>query len=218
MEEINKHIRTVRKDYWGDTLDVKTVATNPLEQFERWMGEVLSQDVPDANAMTIATVSKNGQPSARIVLLKDFSEKGFVFFTNYNSQKGQEIEHNPKAALLFFWPKLMRQVKIEGVLEKISPVESENYFKTRPEGNKISAWVSQQSAEIDSKEELELNFKQLEKKYKGQDIPYPEYWGGFCLRPKVYEFWQGQANRLHDRIRYELECEECKWKIKRLAP
>lgn len=218
MEEIKKQISTLRKDYWGDALDISTVSGNPLTQFERWMGEALSLDIPEANAMTLATASKAGQPSARIVLLKDFSEKGFVFFTNYNSQKGQEIDQNPKAAVLFFWPKLMRQIKIEGVLGKVSPAESENYFKTRPTGNQLSAWASQQSSEIKSKEELEKHFKQLEEKYKGQDIPYPEFWGGYCLKPYAYEFWQGQANRLHDRIRYELIDEDTFWKIKRLAP
>lgn len=218
MEQIKKHISNVRIDYWGDSLDEKTVAKNPLTQFERWMGEVLSQDIPDANAMTVATVSETGQPSARIVLLKDFSEKGFVFYTNYNSQKGKEIDHNPKAALLFFWPNLMRQIKIEGVLEKISPTESAAYFKTRPLGNQLSAWASQQSTEIENKEDLERHFKQLEEKYNGHEIPYPEFWGGYCLKPHLFEFWQGQANRLHDRIRYIRNIENNDWNIKRLAP
>lgn len=218
MKEIKKHISTVRKDYWGDVLDVNTVSIDPLTQFERWMGEILSHDIPDSNAMTLATVSNSGQPSARIVLLKDFSERGFVFFTNYNSQKGKEIEKNPKAALLFFWPKLMRQVKIEGILEKIPPAESKDYFNTRPVGNQISAWVSQQSTEIESKEDLEKHFKQLEEKYRDQNVPYPEYWGGYCLKPHLFEFWQGQANRLHDRIRYEWNNEDSGWKIMRLAP
>lgn len=218
MSDIKDQLATLRNDYTGDVLDVSTVSMDPIKQFEKWMGEALFKELPDPNAMILATASKEGQPSIRTVLLKDYSEKGFVFFTNYNSQKGKEIEANPKAAILFFWPKLMRQIKIEGVLEKVSPKESEDYFRTRPVGNQISAWVSQQSTEVKNKQALEEKYIALEEKYKGKEIPYPGFWGGYRLSPNVFEFWQGQANRLHDRIRYELECEECTWKIKRLAP
>lgn len=218
MREIKNKLAALRNEYNGEFLDAKTVFPDPLKQFEKWMSEALFKELPDPNAMILATASKNGQPSIRTVLLKDYGEKGFVFFTNYNSQKGKEIEENPKASVLFFWPKSMRQLKIEGVLEKVDPAESEEYFKTRPFGNQVAVWVSQQSSEIAGKDLLEEKYKALEEKYKGKEIPYPEFWGGYRLIPKAYEFWQGQANRLHDRIRYDLECEECKWKIKRLAP
>lgn len=218
MSDIKNQLATLRNDYTGEVLDTSTVSPDPVKQFEKWMAEALFKKLPDPNAMILATASKEGQPSIRTVLLKDYTEKGFVFFTNYNSQKGKEIEENPKGSVLFFWPELMRQIRIEGVLEKIDPAESETYFKTRPVGNQISAWVSQQSSEIGSKQILEGKYKDLEEKYKGKEIPYPEFWGGYRLCPTVFEFWQGQANRLHDRIRYDLECEECKWIIKRLAP
>jgi pyridoxamine 5'-phosphate oxidase len=218
MDNIKDNLATVRNEYGGATLDVSTVCTDPQKQFERWMSEALFKEFPDPNAMILATASKAGQPSLRTVLLRDYNEKGFVFFTNYNSQKGKEIEENAKASVLFFWPKLMRQIKIEGVLVKIDPAQSEEYFKTRPVGNQIAAWASQQSSEIENKYVLEERYKALEEKYKGKEIPYPEFWGGFRLCPGVYEFWQGQPNRLHDRIRYELESETGIWKIKRLAP
>lgn len=218
MKSIKEQINALRNDYDGDFLDAATVSRDPLTQFEIWMGEALIQNMPDPNAMMLATAGKSGQPSIRTVLLRNYSEKGFVFFTNYNSQKGREIEENPKAAVLFFWPKLMRQLKVEGILEKISPAESEEYFKTRPVGNQIAAWVSQQSSVIESKSALEESFKKIEQKYNGQEIPYPEFWGGYCLKPHAFEFWQGQANRLHDRIQYKLDSDAGEWKIKRLAP
>lgn len=217
MSDLKNKLSTIRNEYDGDVLDVNTVFPHPLKQFEKWMGEALLKELPDPNAMVLATASKNGQPSLRTVLLRDYTEKGFVFFTNYNSQKGREIEENPRASVLFFWPDLMRQIKIEGILEKIDPVQSEDYFRTRPVGNQIAAWASQQSSVVENKYILEEKFKELEAKYKGKEIPYPEFWGGYRLCPKVYEFWQGQANRLHDRIRYELDDADS-WSIKRLAP
>jgi pyridoxamine 5'-phosphate oxidase len=218
MNSIKDQINQLRNDYDGDILDVSTVSPNPMEQFEKWMGEALFREVLEPNAIMLATASKTGQPSVRTVLLRDYSERGFVFFTNYNSQKGKDIDDNPKASILFFWPKLMRQLKLEGILEKISPLESEKYFYTRPIGNQIAAWVSPQSVEVESKADLEKKYREFEQKFIGKKIPYPEFWGGYCLKPNLYEFWQGQASRLHDRIQYRFDNTENNWKIIRLAP
>ena len=166
--------------------------------------------------MALATTGTDGQPSARIVLLKSFDDRGFVFYTNYQSRKGQELSENPRASLLFYWPQLWRQVRIEGVVEKISPAESEAYFQSRPLGSKLGAWASNQSEVVDQRETLEARFAELQKRF-GEDIPRPEHWGGYRLKPNSIEFWQGRDNRLHDRLRYRLQ-DNGSWLIERLGP
>jgi pyridoxamine 5'-phosphate oxidase len=170
----------------------------------------------DAISTTLATATKDGRPSARIVLLKSFSDLGFVFFTNYLSRKAKELSENPRASLLFYWPQLWRQVRIEGDVEKISAADSESYFESRPLGSKLGAWASHQSEVVENRETLEARFGELEKRF-GEEVPRPEYWGGYRLKPNSIEFWQGRDNRLHDRLRYRLQ-EDGAWLIERLAP
>lgn len=215
---MKNHISKLRTHYEGEVLDEKLVAQFPTNQFKKWFEEALANKVMEPNAISLATADKNGIPSVRVVLLKDFDEKGFTFYTNYNSQKGQEIEQNPFASILFFWPQLHRQIRINGLLEQVEPEISETYFKERPRGSQISAWVSAQSQEIDNKIILEEKYKDFEEKCKNKEIPYPAFWGGYRLKPSIFEFWQGQPNRLHDRIQYKLNSEENTWAIKRLAP
>lgn len=215
---MKEHFSNLRTNYQGDLLDEKLVLKNPVKQFEEWFNEAIKSNMPDPNAMALATAGKNGMPSVRIVLLKDFDEKGFTFYTNHNSQKGKEISENPNGSILFFWPQLHRQIRIEGALEQIHPAVSEKYFNERPFESRISAWISPQSAIVDNKAALEKGYKDFEKKYEGKEIPYPTFWGGYCLKPIKFEFWQGQPNRLHDRIQYYLHSEDQLWNIKRLAP
>ena len=218
MNELRKQISTIRNQYDGDVIDEKHIYPAPVFQFETWMQDVMNKKVAEPNAMILATADKNGKPSVRTVLLRDFSDDGFVFYTNYNSKKGKEIDENPQASLLFYWPELQRQVRIDGTLVKINPLISEKYFKERPIGNQISAWISPQSSVVKNKLELENNYRDFEKKYKNKEIPYPVFWGGYVLKPLTFEFWQGQANRLHDRICYEFDESIENWKIVRLAP
>jgi len=194
------------------------IDSNPIRQFQTWSDEVRAQGVSeqDTISMTLATTGTDGQPSARIVLLKSFDDRGFIFYTNYQSRKGQELSENPRASLLFYWPQLWRQVRIEGVVEKISPAESEAYFQSRPLGSKLGAWASNQSQVVDQRETLEARFAELQKRF-GEDIPRPEHWGGYRLKPNSIEFWQGRDNRLHDRLRYRLQ-EDGGWMIERLGP
>jgi pyridoxamine 5'-phosphate oxidase len=190
---------------------------NPIRQFQKWVDEVRASGVSeqDATSMTLATATKDGRPSARIVLLKSFDDRGFVFFTNYQSQKGNELNENPRAALLFYWPGLWRQVRIEGEVEKISAAESEEYFQSRPLGSRLGAWASNQSEVVENRETLEARFAELQQRF-GEDVPRPEHWGGYRVKPNSIEFWQGRDNRLHDRLRYRRE--EDAWVIERLAP
>jgi pyridoxamine 5'-phosphate oxidase len=190
---------------------------NPIRQFQKWLDEVRANGVSeqDATSMTLATATKDGRPSARIVLLKSFDDRGFVFFTNYQSQKGNELNENPRAALLFYWPGLWRQVRIEGEVEKISAAESEEYFQSRPLGSRLGAWASNQSEVVENRETLEARFAELQQRF-GEDVPRPEHWGGYRVKPNSIEFWQGRDNRLHDRLRYRRE--EDAWVIERLAP
>ena len=195
-----------------------SIDANPIRQFQRWYDEVRAHGVSeqDATSMTLATATRDGRPSARIVLLKGFDDRGFVFYTNYQSRKGKELSENPRACLLFYWPQLWRQVRIEGEVEKISAAESEAYFQSRPLGSKLGAWASNQSEVVDRRETLEARFAELQKRF-GEDVPRPEHWGGYRLKPNSIEFWQGRDNRLHDRLWYRLE-EDGSWLIERLGP
>ena len=210
-------IAEIRKNYSLASLSETDVAKEPLQQFGKWWTEVLSSEIDEANAMTLATASADGFPSARIVLLKDFSAKGFTFFTNYNSYKGQQLAENPKACLVFFWKELERQVRITGLIEKLDEANSNEYFQSRPEGSRIGAVASPQSQVIPDREWLDQQFQKAEEEYKGNSIERPAHWGGYLLKPVIIEFWQGRPSRLHDRIQYSL-LDDGNWKIERLAP
>lgn len=210
-----RDIADLRTEYQRETLDEHSVSHSPLEQFSRWMDEVLAAEVLEPTAMTLATVGANGRPSARTVLLKGI-DAGFVFYTNYTSRKGVDLASNPYASLLFFWPDLQRQVRVEGKVEKITIEESEAYFRTRPLGSKIGAWASQQSQPLSSRDELERRTIELERQYSDGNVPLPPFWGGYRLLPDAMEFWQGRPSRLHDRILYERG--ETGWTISRLSP
>jgi pyridoxamine 5'-phosphate oxidase len=207
----------IRKEYKLKTLSEKDILRNPFAQFENWWQEALVSGIEDANAMTLATASSDGIPSARIVLLKGFTETGFQFFTNYNSFKGQQLLENPRACLVFFWKELERQVRITGLIGKLNEDESNAYFDSRPEGSQIGAWASPQSQVIADRQWLEENERSIREQFKDKPIHRPSYWGGYLLRPINMEFWQGRPNRLHDRIQYNLHRDGA-WLIERLAP
>lgn len=211
-----KSIAELRREYSRQILAEAEVADNPIDQFTEWFQQALSAELLDANAMTLATASKDGHPSARIVLLKGVEETGFQFYTNYSSRKGQELTENPHAALCFFWPSLERQVRIEGRVKKLSRATSEEYFKQRPRESRLGAWASNQSSKVDSREVLEKKFEEVRKKFEGEEIPLPDFWGGFVLQPERVEFWQGRKGRMHDRICYEKQNDG--WNIFRLSP
>lgn len=207
----------IRTEYKMQTLLEAEVHANPFKQFGKWWEDALKSDIDEVNAMTLATADVNAVPSARIVLLKGFDEKGFVFFTNYNSQKGNELARNDRACLVFFWKELERQVRITGVAEKISAEESIAYFNSRPDGSKIGAWASPQSLVVAGKAWLKETFDYYMERFKQGEIPRPPHWGGYRVKPFKIEFWQGRPNRLHDRILYTV-AENNAWKIERLAP
>lgn len=212
-----KDIQNLRQDYRASTLLEQDVAANPIKQFDKWFDEALKAEIWEPNAMTLATATVNGMPSARIVLLKGFSEQGFAFYTNYLSRKGKELAKNPRAALIFNWGQLERQVRIEGTVEKLSKEQSEQYFHSRPIGSQLGALVSPQSQEIAGREELESKWQQLEAEYQDKEIPKPTFWGGYIVKPQLIEFWQGRSSRLHDRILYK-NAGKNNWKNVRLAP
>ena len=198
-------------------LDEKEVDSSPFKQFEIWFKQAEAAVPILPNAMTLATATKDGTPSARVVLLKDFDESGFVFYTNYDSAKGKELDENPGAALCFYWSELGRQVRITGTVARTSREESEAYFHTRPIDSQLGAWASNQSEVITGRAVLEAKMEEMSTKYEGKHIPLPPYWGGYRLAPAVIEFWQNRASRLHDRIRYRL-VDEARWVVERLAP
>ncbi|MEH2074515.1 MAG: pyridoxamine 5'-phosphate oxidase [Nostoc sp.] len=214
---MDKTIADLRKDYTLEGLSELEVDLNPFIQFKKWFDQALAGQLPEPNAMTIATVTPDGKPSARMVLLKDFDERGFAFFTNYNSRKGQELAENPLAALVFWWAELERQVRICGYVEKVSKTESDQYFDTRPVNSRLGAWVSNQSEVIESREVLERRLQELYSKYENQEIPRPPHWGGLRVIPTEIEFWQGRSSRLHDRLLYS-RLDNGTWKIERLSP
>jgi pyridoxamine 5'-phosphate oxidase len=210
-------ISDLRKEYILHSLHKKDVAENAMDQFGRWWQDALKTEINEANAMTLATASADGLPSARIVLLKGFHKEGFQFYTNYESFKGRQLAENPRACLVFFWKELERQVRITGLVDKLNSQESDTYFNSRPVGSRIGALASPQSEVIESSEWLSSRAARLEKKYTDLDIPRPPNWGGYLVKPVTIEFWQGRPNRLHDRLLYTLQ-ENGKWEIERLAP
>lgn len=214
---MDRTIADIRKDYSLEGLSKHEVDPNPFIQFKKWFEQALAAQLPEPNAMTLATTTPNGQPSARMVLLKDFDERGFVFFTNYHSRKGQELAANPQAALVFWWAELERQVRILGSVEKVSPAESDYYFESRPPQSRLGAWASEQSEIIPSREFLEQRMQELQSKYGNQEIPRPPHWGGFRVIPREIEFWQGRSSRLHDRLLYT-PLHDGIWTIERLSP
>ena len=213
---LQSQILQLRKEYAQASLEITDVATNPTEQFNNWFQQAMKSEIIEPYAMNIATVNSNNRPSSRIVLLRDVSEQGFIFYTNYLSRKGKEIDEQKYAAINFFWPELERQIRIEGKLEKVTAKVSEDYFALRPRGSQIGAWASPQSSKIVSREVLEQNEKDFTEKFQNQQVPRPEHWGGYLLKPDYFEFWQGRENRLHDRISYEKMNKI--WELARLAP
>ncbi len=207
----------LRGKYTTKGLEINDLDSNPFKQFELWFNDAINAKLTEPNAMSLATVGKDMMPSIRTVLLKTFDEEGFVFFTNYKSKKAEQIEQNPKAATLFTWLELERQIKIEGSIEKISTSDSLKYFLSRPKGSQIGAWVSHQSEIISSRSLLEQKFDEMKRKFVKGEVPFPSFWGGYIIRPVRIEFWQGGQDRLHDRFIYEIN-ENNNWEISRLAP
>jgi pyridoxamine 5'-phosphate oxidase len=206
-----------RRDYAGAVLDERLVDPDPLVQFGRWLREAEDAEVPEPTAMTLATVDRHGQPNARVVLLKGFGTEGFTFFTDYRSRKAEELAVNPRAALLFFWPELQRQVRLIGVVERAAPEVGEAYFRTRPRGSQLGAWASHQSSVLaGGRGELEERLREVADRFGEGPIPLPPHWGGYRLQPAEFEFWQGRPDRLHDRVRYTRSGTQ--WTIERLSP
>lgn len=209
-------IADLRLNYSQKQLTETEVDPNPFQQFRLWFEEAVTAQLPEPNAMTLATASKTGMPSARIVLLKGVDDRGFVFYTNFESRKGQELRDNPQAVLVFLWKQLERQVRIEGPVEVVSDAEADAYFHSRPLASQLGAWASEQSRVIANREVLEQRFQTLQTQYENQEIPRPSHWGGFRVLPQQIEFWQGRPSRLHDRLCYQLQ--QGSWLIERLAP
>ena len=214
---MNANPADIRREYSGKSLSESAIQPDPFQQFGQWWNEAIAANIEEVNAMTLATASTEAVPSARIVLLKEFNLDGFVFFTNYNSFKGRQLAENPKACLVFFWKELERQVRVTGLVKKISDKENDIYFKSRPEASQIGALVSPQSQVIANRNWIDEQFKKAAKELEGSTIQRPPHWGGYIVKPVIIEFWQGRPNRLHDRIQYSLE-EKGTWKIERLAP
>lgn len=208
----------LRDDYGRERLNEQNCETNPIVQFERWFKDAEAAHLKEPNAMTLATATASGRPSARVVLLKEVSDLGFVFYTNYGSRKAQEIETNPFAALTFHWPELGRQVRVEGRVRRVPREQSAAYFRSRPKGSRLGAWASRQSEVLSSREPLDARWAELQEQYATDDeVPIPEFWGGYCVVAETIEFWEGRPNRLHDRLRYRIKGEEG-WRVERLSP
>jgi len=214
---LDKHFPHLRAEYRFSTLSKARVEKNPAEQFARWFEAAIRAKVERPNAMILVTRSRKGIPAGRVMLLKAFSEAGFVFYTNYESPKGKEMKTNKKASLTFYWPKVERQIRIEGRVRKLPIAQSKEYFFSRARGSQIGAWLSGQSKVIANRKKLEAEFLKLQKKFEHRPIPYPKFWGGYCLEPSQYEFWQGRKNRLNDRIQYRKTTTK-RWVIERLKP
>jgi pyridoxamine 5'-phosphate oxidase len=213
---LNIQIAELRIEYMQQTLSEQEANTDPIKQFKKWWDEAIKSQGQEINAMTLATCNSKGHPSARIVLLKGFGEEGFIFFTNYESRKGKELQENPNACLVFFWKELERQVRIEGSVEKITEAESDEYFLIRPLASRLGAWSSPQSRVIETRDVLEKNIGHYRNTFADGNIPRPPYWGGYIVKPHLIEFWQGRPSRLHDRLQYTLA--NGSWHIDRLAP
>ena len=217
MEKSPLNIADIRKDYMLAALDEQTAGDDPISFFRQWFSDAETAQITEINAMTLATVDAHQLPHARIVLLKGLDDKGFIFFTNYDSAKGHEIKQHPHAALVFFWKELERQVRIEGAIEKISMDESDAYFHSRPVASQIGAWASPQSTPISSRDILDLNYNRYEQEFSDIEIPRPPHWGGYRVLPKAIEFWQGRSSRMHDRLLFSLTSDG-EWERSRLAP
>jgi pyridoxamine 5'-phosphate oxidase len=217
MDSRQLNIAALRHDYVAHGLRRADLDPNPIKQFAKWFGEAAAAEIRDVNAMSLATATADGMPSARIVLLKGISDRGFVFYTNYASAKGRELEANPRAALNLFWVQLERQIRINGSVEKTTRAESEEYFHSRPIGSQLGAWASEQSEVIANRETLEAKLSEATDRFAGGVIPLPSHWGGYRVVPATIEFWQGRTNRLHDRFRYSREANG-NWLVERLSP
>jgi pyridoxamine 5'-phosphate oxidase len=214
---MDRSVADLRQNYTKAGLSEADIAANPFVQFQTWFDQALAAALPEPNAMTLATATPEGKPSARVVLLKGFDDRGFVFYTNYNSTKGRQLQANAQAALVFWWAQLERQVRLEGTIVPVAATEADSYFASRPRGSQLGAWASPQSDLVESREVLETRLQHLEQEYRDRDIPRPPHWGGFCLIPDRIEFWQGRPNRLHDRLNYRRD-RRGQWQIERLAP
>jgi pyridoxamine 5'-phosphate oxidase len=211
------HTARLRREYTRGGLKESDIDPNPIEQFRTWFDEALASNLHEPNAMTLATATPGGRPSARIVLLKGFDERGFVFYTNYEGRKGEELEANPYCALLFYWGGLERQVRIEGQVRPVPDKESDSYFAGRPRGSQLGAWASEQSRPVRGRGPLEKRLRELEVEYEGREVPRPPFWGGYRVEPQTIEFWQGRENRVHDRLVYR-RSEDGGWRRERLQP
>jgi pyridoxamine 5'-phosphate oxidase len=211
------HVARLRKEYTRAGLKESDAASGPIEQFRNWFDEALAADLHEPNAMTLATATPDGRPSARVVLLKGLDERGFVFYTSYEGRKGGELETNPYCALVFYWGELERQVRVEGRASRVSEDESDEYFGSRPPGSQLGAWASEQSRPVEGRGALEERLRGLEAQYEGREVPRPPFWGGYRVEPEVVEFWQGRENRLHDRLVYR-RSDNGEWGRERLQP
>ena len=213
---MNRNVADLREEYRGAGLDESDLDPNPVEQFRRWFDEALAANLHEPNAMTLATATPDGQPSARIVLLKGYDERGFVFYTSHEGRKGRELTENPRCALLFYWGEMGRQVRIEGTAARVPEEEADAYFASRPRGSRLGAWASAQSREVGGRQALEDRLWNLELEYEGREVPRPPFWGGYRVEPTKFEFWQGRENRLHDRLVYRRAGNG--WEVSRLQP
>lgn len=216
-KSLRQLIANFRNEYISNGIDEAVLADNPIDQFEVWLHEAIKNKLPEPNLMHLSTATCDGKPSGRIMLLKGFDNSGFVFFSNYESRKGNELTSNPYAAITFLWLALVRQVRIEGKVSQVSAAESDVYFQSRPRTSQISAWISEQSKVLSTRAEFESRFRQADKLFNGKPVERPPHWGGYCLKPSRVEFWQGRAGRMHDRIAYVSNADGS-WEMQRLFP